>query len=146
MGNLHSHKNSYRNFCKASNIIQYRHNRIQGQISVRYSRFHKTLTTNVPNFVAKFASSLLSSKVHNEIDKPVCKLRIWLASFTSGSLEIDCKICYLQHMMQEAQLSQEDNTLHQLELHLSLAERTIAEKYNIFLIYMRFNVTHTLTH
>jgi hypothetical protein len=48
--------------------------------------------------------------------------------------------------MKEAQLSQEDNTLHQLELHLSLAERTIAEKYNIFLIYMRFNVTHTLTH
>jgi hypothetical protein len=23
------------------------------------------------------------SKVHNEIHKPVCKLRIWLASFTS---------------------------------------------------------------
>ena len=39
-----------------------------------YSRFHETLTTNVPNFVAKFASSLRSSKVsHNEIHKPVRK-------------------------------------------------------------------------
>jgi hypothetical protein len=41
-----------------------------------YSRFHETLTTNVPNFVVKFASSLRSCKVHNEIHKPVCKLRI----------------------------------------------------------------------
>ena len=47
-----------------------------------YSRFHETLTTN---FVGKFASSLRSSKVHNEIHKPVCKLRNWLASLTSGT-------------------------------------------------------------
>ena len=31
-----------------------------------YSRFHETLTTNVPNFVAKFASSLRSSEAHME--------------------------------------------------------------------------------
>ena len=29
-----------------------------------YSRFHEILTTNVPNFVAKFASSLRSSEAH----------------------------------------------------------------------------------
>ena len=29
-----------------------------------YSRFHETLTTNVPNFVAKFARSLQSSEAH----------------------------------------------------------------------------------
>jgi hypothetical protein len=29
-----------------------------------YSRFHETLTTNVPNFVAKFASSLRCSEAH----------------------------------------------------------------------------------
>ena len=38
-----------------------------------YSRFHKTLTTNVPNFVAKFASSLRSSEAHIGIHKPICK-------------------------------------------------------------------------
>ena len=40
-----------------------------------YSRFHETLTTNFPNFVAKFTRLLRSSKVHNEIHKPVRKLR-----------------------------------------------------------------------
>ena len=38
-----------------------------------YSRFHETLTTNVPNFVAKFASSLRSSEAHIGIHKPICK-------------------------------------------------------------------------
>jgi hypothetical protein len=50
-----------------------------------YSRFHETLNTIVPNFNAEFASLLQSSKVHNELHKPVCKQRIWLASFTSGT-------------------------------------------------------------
>ena len=38
-----------------------------------YSRFHETLTTNVPNFVAKFAISLRSSEAHIGIHKPICK-------------------------------------------------------------------------
>jgi hypothetical protein len=38
-----------------------------------YSQFHETLTTNVPNFVGKFASSLRSSQVHIGIHKPICK-------------------------------------------------------------------------
>jgi hypothetical protein len=38
-----------------------------------YSRFHETLTTNVRNFVAKFASSLRSSEAHIGIHKPICK-------------------------------------------------------------------------
>jgi hypothetical protein len=40
-----------------------------------YSRFHETLTTNVPNFefVAKFASLLRSSEAHIGIHKPTCK-------------------------------------------------------------------------
>jgi hypothetical protein len=38
-----------------------------------YSGFHETLTTNVPNFVAKFASSLRSSEALIGIDKPICK-------------------------------------------------------------------------
>jgi hypothetical protein len=38
-----------------------------------YSRFHKALTTNVPNFVAKFASSLRSLEAHTGIHKPICK-------------------------------------------------------------------------
>ena len=37
------------------------------------------------NFDHKCSTSLRSSKVHNEIHKPVCKLRIWLASFNSGT-------------------------------------------------------------
>ena len=43
-----------------------------------YSRFHETLTTNVPNFVAKFASSLRSSEAHIGIHKPICKQSPWL--------------------------------------------------------------------
>ena len=38
-----------------------------------WGRFHETLTTNVPNFVAKFASSLRSSEAHIGIHKPICK-------------------------------------------------------------------------
>ena len=48
-----------------------------------YSRFHETFTINFPNFVANFTRLLRSSKVHNDIHKPVRKLRISLASFTS---------------------------------------------------------------
>jgi hypothetical protein len=33
----------------------------------------ETLTTNVPNFDAKFASSLRSLEVHIGIHKPICK-------------------------------------------------------------------------
>jgi hypothetical protein len=43
-----------------------------------YCRFHKTLTTNVPNFVAKFASLLRSSEAHIGIHKPICKQSPWL--------------------------------------------------------------------
>jgi hypothetical protein len=43
-----------------------------------YNRFHETLTTNVPNFVAKFASSLRSSEAHIGIHKPICKQSPWL--------------------------------------------------------------------
>ena len=41
-----------------------------------YSRFQITFHCNIPNFVAKFGSSLRSSKVHFRIRKPVCKLSI----------------------------------------------------------------------
>ena len=44
-----------------------------------YSRFQVTFHCKIPNFVAKFGSSLRSSKVHFRIRKPVCKLSIWLA-------------------------------------------------------------------
>jgi hypothetical protein len=68
-----------------------------------YSRFHETLTTNFPNFVAKFTRLLRSSKVHNESHKPVRKLRIWLASFTSRTnqglcLQIDLWIQIFQNI------------------------------------------------
>jgi hypothetical protein len=43
-----------------------------------YSRFHKSLTTNVPNFFVKFASSLRSSEAHIGILKPICKQSPWL--------------------------------------------------------------------
>ena len=43
-----------------------------------YSRFQLTFHCNIPNFVAKFGSSLRSSKVHFRIRKPVCKQRLWL--------------------------------------------------------------------
>jgi hypothetical protein len=45
-----------------------------------YSRFHETLTTNVPNFVAKFTSSLQSLEVHIGIHKPICKQSPWLVT------------------------------------------------------------------
>jgi hypothetical protein len=38
-----------------------------------YSGFHETLTTNVANFVAKFASLLRSSEALIGIHKPICK-------------------------------------------------------------------------
>ena len=50
-----------------------------------YSRFQVTFHCKIPNFVAKFGSSLRSSKVHFRIRKPVCKLSIWLASLSSGA-------------------------------------------------------------
>ena len=43
-----------------------------------YSRFQLTFHCNIPKFVAKFGSSLRSSKVHFRIRKPVCKQRLWL--------------------------------------------------------------------
>ena len=45
-----------------------------------YSRFHETLATNVPNFVAKFASSLQNLEVHIRIHKPICKQSPWLVT------------------------------------------------------------------
>ena len=41
-----------------------------------YSRFLITFHCNIPNFVAKFGSSLRSSKVHFRIHKLVCKQRL----------------------------------------------------------------------
>ena len=41
-----------------------------------YSRFQITFHCDIPNFVAKFASSLRSSKVHFRIHEPVCKQRL----------------------------------------------------------------------
>ena len=46
-----------------------------------YCRFQLTFHWNVPNFIPNFGSSLRSSKVHNEIHKPVCKVSIWLVAF-----------------------------------------------------------------
>ena len=45
-------------------------------ISNNYSRFQITFHCNIPNFVAKFGSSLRSSKVHFRIHEPVCKQRL----------------------------------------------------------------------
>ena len=41
--------------------------------SHNYRRFQLTFQCNIPNFVAKFGSSLRSSKVRFRIHKPVCK-------------------------------------------------------------------------
>ena len=54
-------------------------------VSWCYSQFQVTFHCKIPNFVAKFGSSLRSSKVHFRIRKPVCKLSIWLASLSSGA-------------------------------------------------------------
>ena len=55
------------------------------RFEIHYSRFQVTFHCKIPNFVAKFGSSLRSSKVHFRIRKPVCKLSIWLASLSSGA-------------------------------------------------------------
>jgi hypothetical protein len=60
---------------------------IHGQI---YSRFHETLITNVPNFVAKFASSLRSSEVHIGIHKPICKQSPWLVPEVKEANQMRC--------------------------------------------------------
>lgn len=55
-----------------------------------YCRFQITLHLNILHFVTKFRYSLRSSKVHFRIRKPVCKLRTWLASLSSGANQSLC--------------------------------------------------------
>ena len=76
-------------------------------LEVGYRRFQLTFHCYIPNFVAKFGSSLRSSKVRFRIHKPVCELSILLASLSSGANHSLCLQTGLQILKWTLELCKE---------------------------------------